>query len=112
MTSTILTIRIPIDVSDRLSRLADATNRSRSSIAKTAVTAYVDHELAIVEGIRCGLVDVAAGRTSSHDEVTAEAEAMICALQDALILGEQSGAPRPLDFEALKARKRKEWQAR
>jgi len=37
---------------------------------------------------------------------------MICALQDALILGEQSGEPRPLDFEALKARKRKEWQAR
>lgn len=112
MTSTKLTIRIPIDVSERLSRLADATNRSLSDIARTAVSAYVDQELPIVEGIRFGLADVAAGRTSSHDAVTAEAEAMICALQDALILGEQSGEPRPLDFEALKARKRKEWQAR
>jgi antitoxin ParD1/3/4 len=37
-----------------------------------------------------------------------EHEAKVRALQDALIAGEQSGDPRPLDFEALKARKRAE----
>ena len=35
-----------------------------------------------------------------------EHEAKVKALQDALIAGEQSGEPRPFDFEAFKARKR------
>lgn len=40
-----------------------------------------------------------------------EHEAKVRALQDALIAGEQSGEPRPLDFDALKARKRAEREA-
>ena len=35
-----------------------------------------------------------------------EHETKVKALQDALIAGEQSGDPQPLDFEAFKARKR------
>lgn len=35
-----------------------------------------------------------------------EHEAKVKALQDALLQGEQSGTPRPFDFEAMKARKR------
>ena len=38
-----------------------------------------------------------------------EHEAKVRALQDALIVGELSGEPRPLDFEALIARKRAEF---
>lgn len=34
------------------------------------------------------------------------------ALRDALIVGEQSGAPRPFDFEAFKVRKRAEYKGR
>lgn len=41
-----------------------------------------------------------------------EHETKVKALQDALNAGLASGAPRPLDFEALKARKRAELQAR
>lgn len=37
-----------------------------------------------------------------------EHEAKVKALQDALIAGENSGEPRPFDFEAFKARKRAE----
>ncbi len=35
-----------------------------------------------------------------------EHEAKVRSLQDALIMGEQSGEPQPLDFEVFKARKR------
>lgn len=41
-----------------------------------------------------------------------EHEAKVRALQEALIAGEQSGEPRAIDFEALKARKRAERAAR
>lgn len=41
-----------------------------------------------------------------------EHEAKVKALQDALIAGEQSGAPRPFDFDAFKARKRAAFEAR
>lgn len=39
-----------------------------------------------------------------------EHEAKVRALQDALITGEQSGEPRPFDFEAFKARKRANYE--
>jgi len=37
-------------------------------------------------------------------------ETKVKALQDALIAGEQSGKPRPFDFEAFKVRKRAEYE--
>ena len=40
-----------------------------------------------------------------------EHEARVKALQDALRAGLESGAPRPFDFEAFKARKRAQHQA-
>ncbi|WP_288431688.1 type II toxin-antitoxin system ParD family antitoxin [uncultured Agrobacterium sp.] len=41
-----------------------------------------------------------------------EHEAKVKSLQDALIAGEQSGQPRPFDFEVFKARKRAEYEGR
>jgi antitoxin ParD1/3/4 len=41
-----------------------------------------------------------------------EHETKVRAVQDALIAGEQSGAPRPFDFEAFKARKRAEYEGK
>jgi antitoxin ParD1/3/4 len=41
-----------------------------------------------------------------------EHETKVRVLQNALITGEQSGAPRPFDFEAFKVRKRAEYEGK
>ncbi|MFZ2998266.1 type II toxin-antitoxin system ParD family antitoxin [Sphingobium sp.] len=58
---------------------------------------------------------VQAGRYGSASDVVRaglrlleEHEIQVRALQDALIAGETSGDPQPFDFEAFKARKRRE----
>jgi antitoxin ParD1/3/4 len=62
---------------------------------------------------------VRAGRYGSVSDVVRagmrlleDHEAKVRALQDALIAGEQSGEPRPFDFDAFKARKRAEYEKR
>jgi len=77
MTSTTMTIRVPLDVSTKLAKLAAGTHRSRSWLAAAAVSTYVDRELAIIDGIQKGLADVEAGRTTSHDEVMEQARQIV-----------------------------------
>lgn len=66
--STTMTIRLNPQLKEKLGRLAQGTRRSRSFLAAEAVEAYVDRELAIIEGIEHGLADVKAGRTVSHED--------------------------------------------
>jgi predicted transcriptional regulator len=81
MMSETLTIRLSAEVKAKLGQLAADTQRSRSFLAAEAVGAYVERELAIIEGIRTGLADVQAGRTVPHDEAMAELHAAIDAAQ-------------------------------
>jgi len=71
--STTMTIRVPSDVKEKLAQLAHDTRRSKSYLAAEAVSAYVDRELEIIEGIHRGRADVEAGRVVSHAQVMAEA---------------------------------------
>lgn len=72
-----MTIRLDPALKDRLGRLAEGTRRSRSFLAAEAVEAYVDRELAILEGIERGLADATAGRTVSHADAMARLDAVI-----------------------------------
>ena len=72
MSSTTMTIRVSVDLKEKLDRLAVDTRRSRSFLAAEAVSAYVARELAIVEGINEGLADVRNARTLSHEDAMAE----------------------------------------
>ncbi|OYX64375.1 MAG: CopG family transcriptional regulator [Novosphingobium sp. 32-60-15] len=81
MTSTTMTIRVPLAVQEQLARLSQSTKRSRSYLAGEAVAAYVEHELAIIEGIERGLADMKAGRVTPHDEVMDRIDAAIEAAQ-------------------------------
>lgn len=70
-TSTTMTIRLDPHLKAKLGRLADGTRRSRSFLAAEAVQAYVDRELAIIEGVERGLADVETGKTVSHEDAMA-----------------------------------------
>ena len=72
-----MTIRLSVERKEKLDRLADGTGRSRTYLAAQAVSAYVERELPIVEGIQRGLADVAAGRVTPHEEAMAKVDAMI-----------------------------------
>ncbi|MFN3551464.1 MAG: CopG family ribbon-helix-helix protein [Novosphingobium meiothermophilum] len=79
MSSMTMTIRVPSDVHDKLARLSAGTRRSRSYLAAEAVAAYVERELAIIEGIEEGLADVAADRLVPHDVAMDRLDAAIAA---------------------------------
>jgi predicted transcriptional regulator len=75
--TTTMTIRIDEALKEKLERLAHDTRRSKSFLAAEAVSAYVERESEIIEGIKRGLADVEAGRVVPHDEVMAEARQII-----------------------------------
>lgn len=83
MESTTLTIRVPVEVRDKLARIASGTRRSKSYLAAEAVAAYVERELAIIEGIQEGMADIAAGRTVSHTQAMAELRAIVDEIEQA-----------------------------
>jgi predicted transcriptional regulator len=76
-TSTKMTMRLPVEVKSKLSRLADATRRSKSRLVAEAVADYVDRELAIIEGIQRGEADVKAGRVTTHGDIMGRARKLI-----------------------------------
>jgi predicted transcriptional regulator len=69
--STTMTIRVSPAVKEKLDRIAAQTQRSRSFLAGEAVSAYVDRELEIIEGIKRGQADAEAGRVVPHDQAIA-----------------------------------------
>lgn len=79
--TTTITVRIPVELREKLDRLAKAMERSRSYIAAEALEIYTRFELEIVEGILEGLEDVKAGRVVPHEQVMAEVQAIIDAAQ-------------------------------
>lgn len=75
--SATMTIRVSTETKRKLERLATDTRRSKSFLAAEAVSAYVDRELAIIDGVQRGLADVEARRVVPHDDAIAEIEAVI-----------------------------------
>ncbi len=75
--STTMTIRLSSEVKEKLGRLAHDTRRSKSYLAAEAVSAYVERELEIIEGIGRALDDVEAGRVVSHDEAMNEIDRVV-----------------------------------
>ena len=81
MSSATMTIRIATDTKRKLERLAADTRRSKSFLAAEAVSAYVERELAIIDGVQRGLADVEAGRVVPHDSAMDEVQAVIDAVK-------------------------------
>lgn len=77
--STTMTIKVTAETKERLGQLALETRRSRSFLAAEAVNRDLDREQAIIDGIKRGRTDVAAGRLVSNDAAFAELTATIVA---------------------------------
>ncbi|CAN7269778.1 CopG family ribbon-helix-helix protein [Rhizobium leguminosarum] len=75
--STTMTIRVRLDVKEKLDRIAADTQRSKSFLAGEAVAAYVERELEIIEGIKRGMADAEAGRVIPHEQAVAEMREVI-----------------------------------
>ncbi len=76
-TSTTMTIRVRPEVKEKLDRIAADTQRSKSFLAGEAVAAYVERELEIIDGIKRGMADAAAGRVIPHEQAVAEMRAVV-----------------------------------
>jgi predicted transcriptional regulator len=62
--------------------MTERTNRrSKSFLTGKRVSADLDREVDIIEGIKRGLTDAAAGRVVPHEEAMAEIDAVIDAVQ-------------------------------
>ena len=79
--STTMTIRVSPETRSKLERIAADTRRSKSFLAAEAVSAYVDRELEIIDGVKRGMADAEAGRVVPHDEAMAEIHAVIDAAE-------------------------------
>ena len=75
--SATLTVRPSSQTKNQLAELAGRTRRTRSFLAAEAIGAYVERELAIIEGIERGRADVRAGCVVPHSEVAREAVEII-----------------------------------
>ncbi len=69
--STTLTIRVEKSVKERLERLAEATKRSKSSLAAEGIGAFVETEERQIEGIRKAMASLDAGLGQPHVDVAA-----------------------------------------
>ena len=68
--STTMTIRLDDEVKQRLDRLAEATDRSKSFLAAEAVRAYVENNEWQVAEIRAALKEADADDFASDKDVT------------------------------------------
>lgn len=68
--STIVTVRIPAALRNRLNKLAEATARTRSWLAAHALELYVEDQEWQISTIRKGKGDIHSGRVVSHKGVS------------------------------------------
>jgi RHH-type transcriptional regulator, rel operon repressor / antitoxin RelB len=72
--STTMTIRLDDEVKDRLDRLADSTNRSKSYLAAEAIREFVETNEWQIAEIRAALKEADAGDFASDKDVAALAK--------------------------------------
>ncbi|WP_428247153.1 CopG family ribbon-helix-helix protein [Ferrovibrio sp.] len=77
--SNTITARIDPELDAALARIADSQGRSKSAVITEALQSYASYDAWVRAQVQEGLDDLAAGRVHSHEEVTAEMDAIIAA---------------------------------
>ena len=71
MDTATLTLRVPLEVKDRLDKLAEATQRSKSYLAGEAIKQYIDLESWQIGEIQQALREADAGDFATDAEIDA-----------------------------------------
>ena len=74
METTTLTLRVPIEMKERLDKLADVTHRSKSYLAGEALRQYIDLEAWQIGEIQQALKEADANDFASDAEIDAVAK--------------------------------------
>ncbi|OKY73679.1 MAG: hypothetical protein BM485_17870 [Desulfobulbaceae bacterium DB1] len=69
MTTTTISVRLPKELAEQLTSLAQSTKRTKSFCAVEAIKNYVRQEAWQVEAIEEGLKSADAGRMITHEDV-------------------------------------------
>ena len=64
--TTLISVRVPNDVAQRLTKLADATERSKSYLAEQAFEEFIAHQEWQVKAIRQGIRQADTGKMAEH----------------------------------------------
>ena len=78
METTVLTLRVPVEVKEQLDKLSDATHRSRSYLAGEAIRQYLDLEAWQIGEVQQAVGEADAGDFASDDEVDAVVKKYAC----------------------------------
>ncbi len=69
--ATTFTVQVPVELKQRLEKLARKTARSKSSLAADAIARYLETQEQRSASIRRGLADAEAGRVVPNEKVEA-----------------------------------------
>lgn len=69
MTTTTISLRLPKELAEQLTSLAQSTKRTKSFCAVEAIKNYLRQESWQIQAIEEGLADADAGRMINHDDV-------------------------------------------
>ncbi len=69
MKTRVLTIRIDEDIKERLHKLAEATDRTKSFIAAEAIRSFLDLNEWHIQAVHEGISDAEQGRLVEHERV-------------------------------------------
>ncbi len=77
MKEVTISARIPEDLNEQLSNLAQALRRNRSWIIKEAIRGYVASEKQFLEAVEEGIQDMEAGRVIPHETVMRDIDELL-----------------------------------
>jgi predicted transcriptional regulator len=69
VTSSLISVRVPIAIADRLEHLSKTVERSKSYLAAEAIEEYLDIHEWQVQAIRAGLQEIEQGMVVDFEEV-------------------------------------------
>ena len=77
MSDVTVTVRMPKEMRDQLEAIGEATQRSKSFLARMAIGRFVETEAEIIEGIRQAQAELRAGLGIPHADVMRQSKRIV-----------------------------------